>query len=299
MNDPDGLSYSPARANQARGLGDSCPLFTHNNFSRYYKIMIDFEQKNIIIHNTNPKNFFEYEYLCSYEFEECFIGVSIRSPMTERLGTYGKKFDGNTIVFKKLGSPPCEYIFIGDTISMFTTDYPIVKYISTIGNNDVPYAYAIDTEENYYLLHKNVMMGNPEKKEFIDPYQLYYSRMNLCKIKYDGITNFLINDKNFTLDGDITQDIPYYYERIKKCHKEDYPYDYEIISNDKNITLESVTVPTSTPDAKIEIIQNGERRILSEESYIEIVNKFAKEHKYKKIIMTEIHNNEKSFIATI
>jgi hypothetical protein len=61
----------------------------------------------------------------------------------------------------------------------FTTEYPIISYNSPIGNNDIPYPYAIDSEKNYYLLIEGVMLKNSKELEtFVinnnDPYEYYY-----------------------------------------------------------------------------------------------------------------------------
>jgi len=77
---------------------------------------------------------------------------------------------GGTILFHIHG---LHYIFIEADTWEFNSISPIINFVSNIGNNDVPYPYAIDSENRYYLLIERVILLNvPEKK---DPYDYYYS----------------------------------------------------------------------------------------------------------------------------
>ena len=56
-----------------------------------------------------------------------------------------------------------KYIYIGSEIYSFTTgngkENAIVKYISPIGNNDVPYPYAISGKYTYLMI-EDVILDN-------------------------------------------------------------------------------------------------------------------------------------------
>ena len=62
---------------------------------------------------------------------------------------YGEKFDGNSILLKLSKN---KYVYIGSLIYSFNAYNEITTFISPVGNNDVPYPYAIDEKNNYYLL---------------------------------------------------------------------------------------------------------------------------------------------------
>jgi hypothetical protein len=75
-----------------------------------------------------------------------FIGKSLPGPFVDDAGP---DCDGNTILVKPTSEN--EYIYIGDGIKEFKTNEPVVHYQSPIGNNDVPYPFAI-TESYIYLM---------------------------------------------------------------------------------------------------------------------------------------------------
>ena len=101
--------------------------------------------------------------------QKIFIGKSPKNKMTEFSGGHGKYFDGNTILVK---IDENKYIYIGGVIYSFTTDYEITKFISPVGNNDVPYPYAIDIKNNYYIMLDATIMSVNHKID--NPYDYYY-----------------------------------------------------------------------------------------------------------------------------
>ena len=96
--------------------------------------------------------------------------------MTKVSKGYGKEFDGNTILVKLSDK---RYIYIGDGISEFTSLHKIVDYQSPVGNNDVPYPYAIDEKDNYYLMLESVIIHFKKKED--DPYEKYYNSSLMTK----------------------------------------------------------------------------------------------------------------------
>jgi hypothetical protein len=74
----------------------------------------------------------------SIPFEEIWVGKD----------TDGSE-EGNSILLR-MGK---NYTFIGGGVTSFITQALIVKYESPIGNNDVPYPYAID-----YLMIEGIMI---------------------------------------------------------------------------------------------------------------------------------------------
>ncbi len=66
------------------------------------------------------------------------------------------------------------YMFFGRCLEVFTITEKILHFISHVGNNDVPYAYAVG-KENVYLIGWGVVQC--KIKDLIpktDPYDLYY-----------------------------------------------------------------------------------------------------------------------------
>lgn len=161
--------------------------FTHDNGRRPFCVYID-EINNTVYIYKKKKDFNIYdELIATYKPIKIFIGNSLLNSMTEFSGGYGHEFDGNAILLK---IDHYQYIYIGRCIYSFTTEYEIVSFISPIGNNDVPYTYAIDSEKNYYfLIDQNNFINNGILKidnnlECIEPYKYYYFiQKNISKVE--------------------------------------------------------------------------------------------------------------------
>jgi len=83
-----------------------------------------------------------------------------------------ESFDGNSILLHIDG---LKYVFVGETIFSFTTVSPVVSFVSPVGNNDVPYPYAIDKQGNAYLMIERVVL-RPETFALSNPYHVYYQK---------------------------------------------------------------------------------------------------------------------------
>ena len=60
-----------------------------------------------------------------------------------------EEFNGNTLL---LGGQNIEYVYIsGLEIFKFKTDDEIIDYISFIGNNVIPYTFAVGEKYTYFL----------------------------------------------------------------------------------------------------------------------------------------------------
>eukprot|EP01102_Stenamoeba_stenopodia_P018743 TRINITY_DN6934_c0_g1_i2.p1 TRINITY_DN6934_c0_g1~~TRINITY_DN6934_c0_g1_i2.p1 ORF type:complete len:212 (-),score=36.94 TRINITY_DN6934_c0_g1_i2:54-602(-) len=104
-----------------------------------------------------------------------FVGLSPLNKMTRSSGGHGPDFDGNTILVQ---TGNLEYIYIGGKIFKFKTLAPITKYSSPVGNNDVPYPYAIDSEGRVYMmLDCGILTGNGDAA-LEDPYEEYWNRQS-------------------------------------------------------------------------------------------------------------------------
>ena len=196
--------------------------YIHDNRRRPYKIIIDKKQVKIYKKKENKK---EDIYEDKYEDKEfkiykpikIFIGKSPKNRMTIFSGGIGKSFDGNSIL---LQLTKYSYLYIGSEFYTFRTDSEIIDYVSPVGNNDVPYPYAIDSNNYYYLMLEKIKIKVPENYD--DCYTYYYQAQlmtqdlgfNKKPIFYSGILDFLINNESYTLrwSSDSNKD----YKRIQK-----------------------------------------------------------------------------------
>ena len=146
---------------------------THDNGSRPFKVVI--ADGNVKIYTRIPNSIEEFnsEPYLTYDPLQIFIGKSPLNEMTDFSGGWGPEFDGNSILLK---TNDLKYIFIGHKIFSFKPQGEIIKFVSPVGNNDVPYPYAIDTNDNFYLLIENVIVKNIPENAQADPHYYYYDR---------------------------------------------------------------------------------------------------------------------------
>ena len=118
-------------------------------------------------------------------FNLVFVGKSRANMKAAKSMVYytGAEFDGNSILVQlhDATATNTKYMFIGDCIATFTTRSPIKQFVSMIGNNDVPYPFAIDEDGVYYVmshisetqlikLSAKEALQSPEAKRSGDPY---------------------------------------------------------------------------------------------------------------------------------
>lgn len=159
---------------------------THDNGGRPFKVVIDKNINQVTVYKANwnidrdnCRNCDDYVFykdpILVVDPEEIFIGKSPKIAMTEFSLGYGPKFDGNSILLHMKAD---KYIFIGSNIFSFESLAKIIKFVSPVGGSDVPYPYAIDENNNYYLLTEDVILGaksyDEYMKEYDEPYEYYY-----------------------------------------------------------------------------------------------------------------------------
>ena len=160
---------------------------THDNGSRPFKVIIDeLDQCKVY---TQPDTECDSEYtnlVWSGNVQKVFIGKSPKIEMTKFSKGYGPEFDGNSILVQlRSCSSEYKYVFIGDKIFEFTTDSIITNFVSPVGNNDVPYPYAVDHNGRYYLMIENITYI-PTETASPDPYRYFYNKLSRIELKDFG-----------------------------------------------------------------------------------------------------------------
>jgi hypothetical protein len=162
---------------------------THDNGRHPFCVYIDEKQNNVYVYKSKGNNNNDLEsyseLIDTYKPLTIFIGKSPLTLMTEFSSGHGPKFEGNSILLK---IDINEYVFIGSCIYSFTTEHEIVSFFSSVGNNDVSYPYAIDSEDNFYFLLEydncinNAILKMNDISKHIDPYNyLYFIEKNISK----------------------------------------------------------------------------------------------------------------------
>jgi len=157
--------------------------YIHDNGGRPYKVEIDNNKTTVTVFDNIEDSKTYKKNIYSSKYSNIWVGKSPKIEMTEYSGGYGKKFDGNTILIE---TGYLEYVYIGEQILSFKSISPIKKYISLVGNSDVPYPYAIDSEGYMYLLIENVIVHPNQKTENLfkkseEPYGIYYKLQNISE----------------------------------------------------------------------------------------------------------------------
>ena len=85
------------------------------------------------------------------------------NPIKVFIGKYKNAYDDGNSILLQLST--YKYVYIGahgglyGKITTFETDYEIVQYESPIYGSDVPYPYAVDTDQNIYLFNEEIIIG--------------------------------------------------------------------------------------------------------------------------------------------
>ena len=226
--------------------------YTHNNGTRPYKVEV--KSNNTIKIYKKTEIGYDNSYIL-YEPIEIFIGKSIINKQTECSGGHGEEFDGNSILLRLENN---KYVFIGDKIVTFESIANIIQFISPVGNNDVPYPYAIDIQNNIYLFVENIILLNNEnllknlQENDNNPYHYYYFKL-IKMVKYNDEQNNYLNIKSFYI-GNTKYDLTY------------TPYP------EKNYNR---IIDLETPN-KLSIIDNNNKfNELTKLQYIELMQRYA------------------------
>lgn len=258
------------------------PYLIHDNGGRPFKV--DFENNILKVYkldeeamegvevNQNSDIIYEEEPVLEIENpEKIFIGKSPKNKMTEFSGGYGPDFDGNSILVKGKDN---EYIYIGATIISFEPLDKIIKFVSPVGNNDVPYSYAIDNSGNYYLFIYDIILTKIENFKD-DPYGYFYLYHDITRLRnkkamsdslinkiqyffypkpvFQGITEFHIIENG--------EDIQYFMDFNQNPEK-----DYDRLMEDAE---------------EMYIIQNGRKKILDKAGYVKIIEDYGEKMGFK------------------
>ena len=184
--------------------------FTHDNGSRPYKVTV---QNNCMVSLSRTGDYDDEDYgkvyheCFSVKCKRVFIGKSPLNEMTRFSGGHGSKFDGNSFLLKLSEN---RYLYIGESVKGFEARNEIIRYVSPVGNNDVPYPYAVDKNGLVYLIIEGVILTQTPPK-LDDPYRYYYNKGLITEdigsippqqplIKnFDGIAKYYIGNEPYTL----------------------------------------------------------------------------------------------------
>jgi hypothetical protein len=172
----------------------------HDNGGRPFLVYVN--SKNIYIYKIDEDYIIDPEYdyknplnnswmytIMVKEYKnvkKVYIGKSILNKSTKFSDGHGKKYDGNTILVQLSNN---KYVYIGEYIKEFKLDDEIVKYYSTVGNNDVPYPIILGKKNVYFMLDfkyvdRKLFPDNMNDIEWSDCYSYFYGQNGSALEKY-------------------------------------------------------------------------------------------------------------------
>lgn len=179
---------------------------THDNGNRPFSIWISPDTVTVRVYKQDWNNsdsedpFSSSNYTKLIKEFKCvnvFVGISQLNNMTSFSAGHGLLFEGNSILLN-LGNN--QYVFIGQKIFSFRTNHEIVNYMSPVGNNDVPYPYAIDSQGDCYLMIEDAVIRVDDPTKLDDPYVYYYKILEQIR-EYEGIEHMEINGEIYNFNS--------------------------------------------------------------------------------------------------
>lgn len=135
--------------------------------------------------------------IVEYDPIEIFIGESLENEMTKFSGGFGDKWKGNSILLRIGSINEFRYVYIGAEIYEFSTDEIITKYVSSVGNNCVPYPYAESLNWCYAMSEASMtpIGDHPNRNELGSV--SYIDSAKYIELDYDEIYSISSNETRY------------------------------------------------------------------------------------------------------
>ena len=164
-----------------------------DNGGEPFKVIVDYKKNHLQVFSYNNLDNIDNILYDKLVFETDFIDIFIgQHPKNLKIYSedFDKTFEGNSILAE---IDDKTYIFIGMNIFKFNSLSKINYYLSIVGPSCVPYPYAIDDNNNFYLMIENIIMILENDtfeyiKETGDPYMFYYKHVpnkNYTSVKHE------------------------------------------------------------------------------------------------------------------
>ncbi len=126
-------------------------FFIHDNGGQPFKIVLHANGEkmlDVLVGKWQPvAPHWDYSnHWKTFEYEEIFIGQG-----TYDSTEYCDFSYGNAVLILLKSVPSLQYVYIGSQIVQFTAEAQMEKFVSTVGNSDVPYSYARDKNGGHYF----------------------------------------------------------------------------------------------------------------------------------------------------
>ena len=233
--------------------------YIHDNGGRPFMVETNNTTGVVNVYKRLEGDKYAKEPLKTFTAQHIFVGKSPLNKMTKFSSGHGKAFEGNTLL---LHIDDKNYVYIGREIFSFKSLAKITKYLSPVGNNDVPYPYATDENGKTYLISEGVVLDNFQKNSvYDDPYDYYYhaslitADIGFLPPKQPILTNEL-NIVDFYIGDD------QYSMRYRPNPAKEY---------DRVIPELGTAMYIVTKESK------GVKKLLSKNEYVKFIKKFGKQ----------------------
>lgn len=167
-------------------------VYTHDNGSRPFRVTISKGGRQLDIAQCVypewrkvPKVYEDaryYQHRVTYSVRRVLLGDDPENVYSER-PDWVKGWRGNSVLAELA---PNRYLYIGESVYEFPTSgkSPITMYRSPVGNNDVPYPFAVDSEYVYLFAYgyKAPIADVDLRAKPFDPYNTSYNKSTITKI---------------------------------------------------------------------------------------------------------------------
>jgi len=169
-------------------------VYTHDNGSRPFRVTVSKGGKQVDIakciytdwkDKSLPAKYEDaiyYEHALTFKTRRVLLGEDPENVYKER-PDWVKMWLGNSVLAELA---PNRYLYIGESVFEFQTSgkSPITMYRSPVGNNDVPYPFAVDSEYVYLIAYdyKIPISEVDFKAKPFDPYVTSYNKQTMPKI---------------------------------------------------------------------------------------------------------------------
>lgn len=162
------------KTHPADKLKKKTEYLTHDNGSRPFKVIVSNSEFSILKRRQLTKREWQRDDWDEISDSLLYDVVVVKPSKYIRVFVgkdpgYGKKFDGNSLLFQLTKK---RYMFVGSTIFTIEVDEDIIGYLSPVYGSDVHYPYAVGTKNTYMFL-ENTYFPNEMLTED-DPYSQLY-----------------------------------------------------------------------------------------------------------------------------
>ena len=167
-------------------------FFGHTCIVKVYVVKNEDEDEayNSVLKRTDPMFKSQFQHWRTFKAKRVLVGMdpdeSKQQGVIGRFLRFKKPWwhGGNSVLLEIAHST---YVFVGETIYTFKTETEdtIVEYSSPMGNNSVPYPFAVG-KNNTYLMIEHTFIPNNIRIDGMDPYDQFYNVDLQTGMKYKG-----------------------------------------------------------------------------------------------------------------